>query len=67
MKSHYPKVLEQSEYIQKIVKSEEDRFNATLNDGIALLNEVIADTKQAGKRKFQVKQPSNYMILTVSH
>lgn len=55
MKSHYPKVLEQSDYIQKIVKSEEDRFNATLNDGIALLNEVIAETKEAGKTEISGK------------
>ncbi|WP_413627163.1 alanine--tRNA ligase [Fructilactobacillus vespulae] len=55
MKSHYPKVLEQSAYIQKIVKSEEDRFNATLNDGITLLNDVIAETKAAGKTQISGK------------
>ncbi|USS87667.1 alanine--tRNA ligase [Fructilactobacillus hinvesii] len=55
MQSHYPHVLEQKDYIQKIVKSEEDRFNATLNDGIKLLDDLIAKTKEAGQKEIAGK------------
>ncbi|MFD1421880.1 alanine--tRNA ligase [Lactiplantibacillus songbeiensis] len=49
MKSHYPDVLKNADYVAKIVSSEESRFNETLNDGLSLLNQLIADTKQAGQ------------------
>lgn len=49
MKAYYPEVLKNSDYIAKVVKSEEDRFNETLSDGLSLLNELIAETKQAGQ------------------
>ncbi|KRM13456.1 alanine--tRNA ligase [Paucilactobacillus suebicus] len=47
MQSYYPEVLQNADYIASVIKSEEDRFNATLNDGLALLNQVIDDTKKA--------------------
>ncbi|GAW99137.1 alanine--tRNA ligase [Secundilactobacillus mixtipabuli] len=49
MKAYYPEVLQNSDYIAQVVKSEEDRFNETLTDGLNLLNSVIADTKKSGK------------------
>ncbi|EJF00741.1 alanyl-tRNA ligase, partial [Liquorilactobacillus mali KCTC 3596 = DSM 20444] len=55
MKSHYPEVLEQSEYIAKVVRMEEDRFNETLKDGLQLLNEMIADAKEKGSNKLSGK------------
>ncbi|MGX6428158.1 alanine--tRNA ligase [Levilactobacillus yonginensis] len=48
MQSYYPDVLKQADYIAKIVRSEEDRFGETLNDGLNLLNSVIADLKEQG-------------------
>ena len=50
MESYYPSVLEQKDYIEKVVKSEEERFDVTLSDGMALLNQTIAKTKEAGKK-----------------
>ncbi|AVK63342.1 alanine--tRNA ligase [Lactobacillus sp. CBA3606] len=49
MQSHYPDVLKNSDYIAKIVRSEESRFNETLNDGLSLLNDLIASTKAANE------------------
>ncbi|WP_409021432.1 alanine--tRNA ligase [Dellaglioa sp. P0083] len=49
MKDYYPEVLEQSEYISKIVRSEEERFNETLKDGLQLLNNLILTTKKENK------------------
>ncbi|PWF99638.1 alanine--tRNA ligase [Levilactobacillus bambusae] len=46
MKSYYPDVLDQMDFIQKVIRSEEDRFNETLTDGMDLLNEVIETVKQ---------------------
>ncbi|MDN2452876.1 alanine--tRNA ligase [Lactobacillus sp. UCMA15818] len=55
MKSYYPEVLEQSDYIAKVVRMEEDRFNETLKDGLQLLNEMIADAKEKGSNKLSGK------------
>ena len=46
MKSAYPEVLEQAEFIQKVIKMEEERFNNTLKDGMQLLDQVIAKAKE---------------------
>ncbi|WP_295775449.1 alanine--tRNA ligase [uncultured Limosilactobacillus sp.] len=45
MKDYYPDVLKNAEYVASVVKSEEDRFSSTLNGGLNLLNEVIAEAK----------------------
>lgn len=41
MKDFYPYLLEKTEYIQKLVKAEEERFQATLSDGEKLMQEVM--------------------------
>ncbi|MTV83249.1 alanine--tRNA ligase [Secundilactobacillus folii] len=46
MKAYYPEVLQNSDYIAQVVKSEEDRFNETLTDGLNLLNNLIVATKK---------------------
>ena len=46
MEDYYPEVLQNADYIASVIKSEEDRFSATLNGGLNLLNSVIADAKQ---------------------
>lgn len=51
MDSYYPEILAQLEYIQKIIASEEKRFAETLNDGLALLNETIAQVKASGSQQ----------------
>lgn len=47
MASYYPEVLENADYIASIVETEENRFNKTLTDGLQLLEDVMADVKQA--------------------
>ncbi|WP_125767483.1 alanine--tRNA ligase [Lapidilactobacillus wuchangensis] len=49
MNSYYPEVEEQEGFIAKVIKSEEVRFSATLTDGLALLNQLIATQKAANK------------------
>src|SRR5699024_9884765 len=41
MKDYYPEILKQEDYIQKMIKLEEDRFHETLNDGLNLLSAII--------------------------
>ncbi|WP_251547192.1 alanine--tRNA ligase [Limosilactobacillus caecicola] len=48
MKDYYPDVLDNADYIASVIKSEEDRFSATLNGGLNLLNNVIAEAKENG-------------------
>ncbi len=48
LKSYYPEVLKQADYIAKVVRSEEDRFNATLTDGLKLFQEVLRKAKADG-------------------
>ena len=44
MKEFYPYLIEKTEYIQKLVKAEEERFHATLTEGEKLMKDVIASS-----------------------
>lgn len=46
MEDYYPDVLKNTDYIASVIESEEDRFSATLNGGLNLLNNVIAEAKE---------------------
>ena len=48
MVDYYPTVKEKTEFIQKVMKSEEERFHETLNEGLAILSEVIEKAKGNG-------------------
>ncbi|OJG27919.1 alanyl-tRNA synthetase [Enterococcus caccae] len=45
MVSYYPEVLQQKEFIEKVVRTEEERFHETINEGLDILNELIAKVK----------------------
>lgn len=46
MVDFYPEVKEKTEFIQKVIKNEEERFHETLNDGLAILSSVIKLQKE---------------------
>ncbi|MGX7172714.1 alanine--tRNA ligase [Enterococcus ratti] len=46
MVSYYPEVLQQKEFIEKVIRTEEERFNETINEGLEILNQVIAEVKK---------------------
>lgn len=46
MEPYYPNVKEQSDFIKKVVKSEEDRFHETLEEGLAILNTMMLKAKE---------------------
>jgi alanyl-tRNA synthetase len=49
MVDFYPEVKEKVPFIQRVVKTEEERFHETINDGLAILEDVIAKEKADGK------------------
>ncbi len=50
-KSGYPELDEKREYIKKIIKIEEERFDATIDNGLIVLNGYIEEAKKSGKTK----------------
>lgn len=48
MQDFYPEVKEKTEFIQRVIKNEENRFHETLDGGLAILSEVIEKEKAAG-------------------
>ncbi|WP_456273936.1 alanine--tRNA ligase [Bacillus sp. AK031] len=48
MVDFYPEVKEKSEFIQKVIKNEEERFHETLNEGLSILSSVIKKEKAEG-------------------
>ncbi|TLG80420.1 alanine--tRNA ligase [Vagococcus zengguangii] len=46
MKDFYPEVLAQKDFIQKVIKTEEERFHETINEGLTILNGILADAKE---------------------
>jgi alanyl-tRNA synthetase len=49
MVSYYPEVLQQKEFIEKVVRTEEERFHETINEGLEILTEVIEKVKAANE------------------
>jgi alanyl-tRNA synthetase len=48
MAEAYPEPAQRTDYVAKIVKIEEERFIQTLDNGLRILNEEVADLKAAG-------------------
>lgn len=44
-KDAYPELDEKREYIRKIIRKEEERFDATIDNGLVVLNKYIEDAK----------------------
>ena len=55
MNSYYPEILEQRTFIEKVIKNEEERFHETINDGLAILNQLISELKISGETKITGK------------
>ncbi len=51
----YPELKHQQSLIEKVIKEEEEAFLRTLETGIRLLDNVIADTKKVGKNEISGK------------
>jgi alanyl-tRNA synthetase len=49
MGDFYPEVVEKRAFIEKVIRAEEERFHETLNDGLAILAEMVKTAKAEGK------------------
>ncbi|MGW7943983.1 alanine--tRNA ligase [Staphylococcus xylosus] len=59
MEPYYPNVKEKSDFIKRVIKSEEERFHETLEEGLAILNILVAQAKEqsneiSGKDAFKL-------------
>jgi len=55
MESYYTEVLEKKDFIEKIVKREEETFARTIDAGSSMLDELLANLKKSGKDTLEGK------------
>jgi alanyl-tRNA synthetase len=53
MDDFYPEVKENRDFIEKVIKNEEERFHETLHEGLAILFDVIKKEKEKGSNQVQ--------------
>ncbi len=49
--SAYPELGTRGDYIKKVIAIEEERFDATIDTGLSILNDIIAEAKKKGATK----------------
>ncbi|OIJ21990.1 alanine--tRNA ligase [Anaerobacillus alkalidiazotrophicus] len=47
MVDFYPEVKDKTEFVQKVIKNEEERFHETLNEGLTILSKIIEQAKSS--------------------
>ncbi|WP_175614913.1 alanine--tRNA ligase [Piscibacillus halophilus] len=52
MKDFYPEVEDKKEFIKSVIKTEEERFHETLQEGLTILEKVMEQEKQKGSQVF---------------
>lgn len=55
MQSHYPEVMDQRGFIENVIQNEEERFQATLDSGLTLLDELIDKAKKSDNKTISGK------------
>lgn len=53
MSSYYPEVLQQQTFVEKVIKTEEQRFYETINEGMAILDQLLAKEKNEQSQMIQ--------------
>ena len=54
--SAYPELEEKFDYIEKVIKTEEERFSKTIDQGLVILNDYISEIKASGKNTLSGEQ-----------
>ena len=49
MGGYYPEVVEKREFIERVIRTEEERFHETLEGGLSILAGLVAAAKQEGR------------------
>jgi len=47
----YPQVVEKQAYIEKVIRTEEERFHETLSDGLSILSQMIEAAERSGNQE----------------
>lgn len=48
---YYPEVVEKRAFIERVIRTEEERFHETLSDGLTMLSELVAAATKAGNKE----------------
>ena len=67
MEPYYPNVKEKADFIKRVIKSEEERFHETLEEGLTILNQLINKAKDStneidGKDAFKLYDTYGFPI-----
>lgn len=49
MGDYYPEVVEKREFIERVIRTEEERFHETLSDGLEILSALVEQARQENK------------------
>jgi alanyl-tRNA synthetase len=60
MGGFYPEVLEKREFIEKVIRTEEERFHETLTDGLAILADLCG--KARGEGRSEISGPDAFKL-----
>ncbi|MDQ0110794.1 alanine--tRNA ligase [Paenibacillus harenae] len=48
---YYPEVVDKREFIERVIRTEEERFHETLSEGLAMLAELVSSATKAGSKE----------------
>lgn len=51
MGDYYPEVVDKQEFIQRVIRTEEERFHETLSEGLSILAEIIGAAEREGRKE----------------
>lgn len=51
MKDYYKEVSEKAAFVQKVIRGEEERFQETIHEGVAILKQQVEEAKAQGKNE----------------
>ncbi|MGG1555685.1 alanine--tRNA ligase [Paenibacillus ferrarius] len=60
MGMYYTEVVDKAEFIEKVIRTEEERFHETLHDGLLILAEMVEKTEAAGSK--QISGPDAFKL-----
>ncbi|GGF07258.1 alanine--tRNA ligase [Halobacillus andaensis] len=56
MNDFYPEIKKKQDFIQSVIKTEEERFHETLNEGLAILSTIMKEETEKGSNVFPGKE-----------
>jgi alanyl-tRNA synthetase len=60
MGGYYPEVVQKREFIERVIRTEEERFHETLSDGLNILAEMVEKARKEGSK--QISGPDAFKL-----